>query len=282
MTDFFLQCYGSGISPHLPLSSTSDPQLMVKDNTQADSTAIMSQGASHSQALESAAIENSSTQNERSPRSNLPKDDQISPPPPVYTATHCNGPMYSDIPRYQNRGCACYGSILHRLSDLNAHENRVPAVEVDAVMGLEKVIRQQIDSVIECKACSGNRPRLLLLASVMFGSIVNLLGKLLDCEAIPRSNFSMNKGGTETVHSPPQYPSNSCTMHVGGYEIFGEERMEVLKHLILKKLHGLTNLVFQFQVYVQQSGGNQCFTPATTMIADIQRQLDNLIDDLTC
>ena len=56
MTDFFLQCYGSGISPHLPLSSTSDPQLMVKDNTQADSTAIMSQGASHSQALVSLLV----------------------------------------------------------------------------------------------------------------------------------------------------------------------------------------------------------------------------------
>lgn len=149
-------------------------------------------------------------------------------------------------------------------------------------MGLEKAIRQQIASIIDCKACSGNRSRLLLLASIMFGSIVTLLGKMMDSEISSRSNFAMNKDGTGTVNSSPHSSPNSCTMHVGGYEIFGEERMEVLKHLILTKLHGLTNLIGQFQLYVQQSGKNQCFTPATTMIADIHRQLDNLIDGLSC
>lgn len=51
MTDFLLQCYDSEFSPHLPLSSTSDPQLMLKDNDQVEPTTTMSHGASHNQLL---------------------------------------------------------------------------------------------------------------------------------------------------------------------------------------------------------------------------------------
>lgn len=181
-----------------------------------------------------------------------------------------------------SRQCVCYESALQRLSDLDESRSSSSSVTIDLVMSIESNVKSQTRDILNCKSCSCDRPKVLLLVGVMLENTASLLEDILDIAVRAKKSLALQHENTTSSpsliddHGKGNQHSNSLdsfSLRVGAYEISGEEKLTFLNHLIRLRLQSLSSAVRQLHENMLEHRQSLYCKAGTAVVVEINRRL---------
>lgn len=188
----------------------------------------------------------------------------------------------------------CYIQVLHRLADLYELQHcNTSSTTIDQVMEIEKDIREQIFDILDCRFCSIDGPRIFVLLGVVLENVVDLLEGISSAEMLhpPESPASRlvferdsHQNSSNIANSPQQSnntsnlnPMSSTSLRLGAYEISGEEKSNLLKHIIHTRLQKLVGTIRKLHDHMHAKFQPANIKTGTMMMVDIHRRLQAVI-----